>query len=116
MTSPSRTERDPPLPPVVRVRRSEALEEALRRRRPRDMAEERAFPSSARLGPGKGLSGPVGVREETPSEAWMLGCVLPGPVWIPVALGSCWHPEHAELWGHAVQPPGAPPTTGHWHR
>lgn len=45
-------EGDPPLPPVVRVRRSEALEEALRRRRPRDMAE-RTFPSSVRFGPGR---------------------------------------------------------------
>lgn len=114
MTSPSSTERDPPLPPVVRVRRSEALEEARRRRRPRDMAE-RAFPSSARLLTGRVCQDLQGRERRPRSEAWILDCVVPGTVRIPVCFGSCWHKAHAELWGHAVQTPGAQPTTGHWH-
>lgn len=114
MTSPSRTERDPPLPPVVRVRRSEALEEARRRRRPRDMAE-RAFPSSARLLPGRACQDLQGQERRPRSEAWILDCVLPRTIRIPVGFGSYWHRAHAELWDHAVQPPGAQSTTGHWH-
>lgn len=113
MTSPSRTERDPPLPPVVRVRRSEALEEARRRRRPRDMAE-RAFPFSARLSPGRAYQDLQGRERRPRSEAWILACALPGTVRISVAFGSSCHRAHAELWSHGVSlpEPNLPQATG----
>ena len=57
MISPSRTEGGPPLPPGARVRRSEALEEARRRRRPRDIAGGCSHPPQA--GAQVGLAAPA---------------------------------------------------------
>lgn len=62
------------------------------------------------LGPGQGSSGPAGGGRGDHGQrhrCWAEFC--PGPGRIPVTFGSCWHPTHPE-------PPGAQPTTGHWHR
>lgn len=81
MISPSRTEGGPPPPPGVRVRRSEALEEARRRRRPRDMVGG-VLPSSVLARAGLGHTCLGGERER---------CVGPGSgtrLGVPGAAGT----------------------------
>lgn len=68
------------------------------------------------LGPRQGLSGPAGAGEETTVRGMDIGLrpARDRTSSITVAFGCCWHGALAELWGRAVQPPQAQPTTGLW--